>query len=62
VARSALFGCLVADVAHTAAFLAESGWNPDEPYRHEHEKTYIHPVLRDRLLDAPLLSAEGKLG
>jgi elongation factor Ts len=65
VARNALFGRLVADVAHTAAFLAESGSGsgPDEPYRHEHEherKTYIHPVPRDRLLDAPLLSAEGE--
>jgi elongation factor Ts len=65
VARNALFGRLVADVAHTAAFLAESsGSGPDEPYRQEHEhehekKTYIHPVPRDRLLDAPLLSAEG---
>lgn len=66
VARNALFGRLVADVAHTAAFLAESGSSgssPDEPYRHEHEhekKTYIHPVPRDQLLDAPLLSAEGE--
>jgi elongation factor Ts len=70
VARNALFGRLVADVAHTAAFLAESGSSgsgssSDEPYRHEHEhehekKTYIHPVPRDRLLDAPLLSAEGE--
>ena len=73
VARNALFGRLVADVAHTAAFLAEpgpksgsgscSGSSPDEPYpyRHNHEtKTYIHPFARDRLLDAPLLSAEGE--
>lgn len=64
VARNALFGRLVADVAHTAAFLAESssGSAPDEPHRHEHgheKKTYIHPVPRDQLLDAPLLSAEG---
>ena len=68
VARNALFGRLVSDVAHTAAFLAESGSGsgsesepgPDEqPYRHEHDRTYIHPVPRDRLLDAPLLSAEG---
>jgi elongation factor Ts len=68
VARNALFGRLVADVAHTAAFLAESSSgsgsgsdsDPDEPYRHDHEKkTYIHPVPRDQLLDAPLLSAEG---
>ena len=61
VARNALFGRLVADVAHTAAFLAES--DSDKPYQHEHEhereKRYIHPVQRDRLLDAPLLSAEG---
>lgn len=62
VARNALFGRLVADVAHTAAFLAESSSNPDEPHRHEHEhehekKTYIHPVPRDRLLNAPLLSS-----
>ncbi|KAI0281232.1 hypothetical protein BGY98DRAFT_959372 [Russula aff. rugulosa BPL654] len=35
VARNALFGHLVADVAHTAAFLAESG--SDKPYQHEHE-------------------------
>ena len=65
VARSALFGHLVADVAHSAAFLAESGsgLGPDESYRHEHElekKTYIHPVPRDRLLDASLLSTEGE--
>ena len=64
VARNALFGRLVADVAHTAAFLAESSGS-SEPYRHEqeqeheHEKKYIHPVQHDRLLDAPLLSVEG---
>jgi elongation factor Ts len=69
VARNALFGRLVADVAHTAAFLSESslaGGNssPDERYRRheEHDKrTYIHPVPRERLLDAPLLSAEAGL-
>ncbi len=67
VARNALFGRLVADVAHTAAFLSESSSgggssssSPDERYRrHEHDKTYIHPVPPERLLDAPLLSAEG---
>src|SRR6266403_4324277 len=50
VARNALFGRLVADVAHTAAFLAESGSNEAHPHEHEHEhehehgKKYIHPV------------------
>ena len=61
VARNALFGRLVADVAHTAAFLAESesgSGGRDERDGHQ-EKTYIHPVPRKRLLDAPLLSAEG---
>lgn len=59
VARNALFGRLVADVAHTAAFLAESGSNKPHlhEHEHEHEKRYIHPVPRDQLLDAPLLSA-----
>ncbi|KAF8481692.1 hypothetical protein DFH94DRAFT_666180 [Russula ochroleuca] len=63
VARNALFGHLVADVAHTAAFLAESGsasGSGGQIERHdEHQKTHIHPVPRERLLDAPLLSAEG---
>ncbi len=59
VARNALFGRLVTDVAHTAAFLSESGSGPDERYQREHEKTYIHPVPCERLLDAPLLSAGG---
>ena len=64
VARNAVFGRLVADVAHTAAFLAESGGQSGQL---EHQKTttttttttYIHPVPREQLLDAPLLSAEG---
>jgi len=59
VARNALFGRLVADVAHTAAFLAESGSGSGQDQDEPHEKRYIHPVQRDRLLDAPLLSAEG---
>ena len=60
VARNALFGRLVADVAHTAAFLAESGSGGQiEPRDDGHQKTYIRPVPRERLLDAPLLSAEG---
>jgi len=70
VARNALFGRLVADVAHTAAFLAESesesgsgsgSGGQIERHVHEHQKTYIHPVPRERLLDAPLLSAEGQV-
>jgi elongation factor Ts len=61
VARNALFGRLVADVAHTAAFLAESssGSGSGSGGQVEHQKPYIHPVPRERLLDAPLLSAEG---
>jgi hypothetical protein len=63
VVRNAPFWRLVADVAHTTAFLVESGSGPDEPHRHEHEhkkKMYNHTVPRDRLLDASLLSAEGE--
>jgi elongation factor Ts len=59
VARNALFGRLVADVAHTAAFLAESGSGTGSGSQNKHQTTYIHPVPRERLLDAPLLSAEG---
>ncbi|KAI9507790.1 hypothetical protein F5148DRAFT_1276063 [Russula earlei] len=47
VARDALFGRLVADVAHTAA--------DDDGLR----QSYVHPVPREQLLDAPLLSAQG---
>lgn len=53
VARNALFARLVADVAHTAAFLAE----PDSSVRGGGGS--IHHVPRAQLLDAPLLSAEG---
>ena len=69
VARNALFGRLVSDVAHTAAFLAEpeseseSDYDSRGPSEHEKKekkkKKYIHPVQHDRLIDAPLLSAEG---
>ena len=52
VARNALFSRLVADVAHTAAFLAE-------PTKPEHKSDSICHVPRAQLLDAPLLSAEG---
>ncbi|KAI9449844.1 hypothetical protein F5148DRAFT_619884 [Russula earlei] len=59
VARNALFGRLVADVAHTAAFLAEprpgGRSNDDGGLRQSH----VHPVPREQLLDAPLLSAQG---
>jgi elongation factor Ts len=57
VARNALFGRLVADVAHTAAFLAEPG-----AAEHRTKHTPMLPVPRERLLDAPLLSAEGRPG
>lgn len=52
VARNALFGRLVADVAHTAAFLAEvEQGDPSE------SETHVRAVPRELLLDAPLLSA-----
>jgi elongation factor Ts len=54
VARNALFGRLVADVAHTAAFLAEPS---DASTPHQ---THLRPVPREQLLDAPLLSATGE--
>lgn len=57
VARNAVFGRLVADVAHTAAFLAESSGRGER--REDQKTTYIHSVPREQLLDAPLLSAEG---
>ncbi|KAF8481688.1 hypothetical protein DFH94DRAFT_852503 [Russula ochroleuca] len=42
VARNALFfGRLVADVAHTTAFLAESGSGGQIERHDEHQKTYI---------------------
>jgi elongation factor Ts len=59
VARNAVFGRLVADVAHTAAFLAESGGQSGHQEHQKTTTTYIHPVPREQLLDAPLLSAEG---
>ncbi|KAH9170592.1 elongation factor TS-domain-containing protein [Lactarius sanguifluus] len=55
VARNALFARLVADVVHTAAFLAE----PAEPESDSSVSSSIRPVPRAQLLDAPLLSAEG---
>ncbi|KAH9024427.1 hypothetical protein EDB84DRAFT_1506831 [Lactarius hengduanensis] len=55
VARNALFARLVADVAHTAAFLAE----PAEPESDSSVSSSIRHVPRAQLLDAPLLSAEG---
>ena len=51
VARNALFERLVSDVAHTAAFLAESGSGSgselgadEQPSRHEHERTNAQNV------------------
>ena len=55
VARNVLFGRLVSDVAHTAAFLAESGSGSgsgsgselgpvEQPSRHEHERTNARNV------------------
>ena len=55
VARNSLFSRLVADVAHTAAFLAE----PAEPESDSSSNSSIRHVPRGQLLDAPLLSAEG---
>ncbi|KAH9058277.1 elongation factor TS-domain-containing protein [Lactarius vividus] len=55
VARNALFARLVADVAHTAAFLAE----PPDPEPDSNVSSSIRHVPRAQLLDAPLLSAEG---
>lgn len=48
VARNELFGALLADISHTAAYMAEI--NP---------KTYFRAVSVDALQDAPLLSATG---
>jgi len=59
VARNALFGRLVADLAHTAAFLAEVE-EPDSSGRQR--RTHVRPVPRELLLDAPLLSATGGEG
>lgn len=56
VARNALFGRLVADLAHTAAFLAEVE-QPDPNGRQR--GTHVRPIPREMLLDAPLLSATG---
>jgi len=58
VARNALFGRLVADVAHTAAFLAEPESSSKDKDK-DNRQTHIRPVPRAELLDAPLLSAEG---
>jgi elongation factor Ts len=59
VARNALFGRLVADLAHTAAFLAEV----EEPDSSERQRgTHVRPVPHELLLDAPLLSATGGEG
>ncbi|KAF8265133.1 elongation factor TS-domain-containing protein [Lactarius quietus] len=57
VARNALFSRLVADVAHTAAFLVE----PAEPVSgsSSSSSSSIRHIPRAQLLDAPLLSAEG---
>jgi len=57
VARNALFGQLIADVAHTAAFLAE----PESKDKDNHHQTHMRRVPRAQLLDAPLLSAEGRV-
>ncbi|KAI0275199.1 hypothetical protein BC834DRAFT_840093 [Gloeopeniophorella convolvens] len=56
VARNPLFGQLVADIAHTTAFLADEG--ADRTL----EPTRIQPVQRAGLLAAPLLSASGPAG
>ncbi len=53
VARNALFSRLAADITHTAAFLAE----PAD--RTSKSRTSFQHVPRARLLDAPLLPAEG---
>ena len=54
VARNDIFGRLVADVAHTAAFLTEPS---DSSTPHQ---MHMRPVPREQLLDAPLLSATGE--
>ncbi|KAH9973231.1 hypothetical protein BGW80DRAFT_1437263 [Lactifluus volemus] len=51
VARNALFGRLVADVAHTAAFLAE----PDQ--QQQQRRRLCHAIPLEPFLDAPLLSS-----
>jgi len=56
VARNALFARLVADVAHTAAFLAEPAELESDS---SVSSSSIRHVPRAQLLDAPLLSAEG---
>ncbi|KAA1468126.1 hypothetical protein DENSPDRAFT_833329 [Dentipellis sp. KUC8613] len=47
VARNELFGKLVADIAHTAAFISDAQANTDD---------FLNPVPVDLLNDAPLLS------
>ncbi|KAI0050575.1 EF-TsMt 2 [Auriscalpium vulgare] len=47
VARNELFGKLLADIAHTAAFIADVD---------EQATSYIRPIPLDLLLDAPLVS------
>ncbi len=62
VARNALFGRLVADVTHTAAFLAEPSADSDSNSNSNSETTHMRPVPREQLLDAPLLPASGQQG
>jgi elongation factor Ts len=57
VARNSLFSRLVADVAHTAAFLAEPESSSSSSSSSINNN--IRNVPRGQLLDAPLLSAEG---
>jgi elongation factor Ts len=59
VARNALFGRLVADVTHTAAFLAEPLADSDSSSNSE-TTMHMRPVPLEQLLDAPLLSASGQ--
>ena len=61
VARNALFGRLVADITHTAAFLAEPSADSDSNSNSE-TTTHMRPVPHDQLLDAPLLPASGQEG
>jgi elongation factor Ts len=58
VARNALFSRLVADLAHTAAFLAEPT-GPEYDSSSSSSSSSICHVPRAQFLDAPLLSAEG---
>lgn len=55
VARNDLFGKLLADISHTAAFMT------DKPARHDPGVSHFVPVSLDLLQDAPVVSQSGNV-